>query len=378
MKIAVAKPNVTVPNTAFQAQARLWEFVAREYGCDVTIFADAALNYRNGQVRVARVGRIGGRFWFPPYPGLLPRLLPYDVVVTADPSIYPYPLWAALAAGLGGARLILDTSVTLPVPRKDTWNGRLILRLARAVFDRADRVIVPTPLTTRRFQQLGLLSEGSARVVELGHPVDTALFCPADATRRHSRVNILSVGNLIFEKGHQFVLEALAGLLRRGDSVRLIIAGEGPHRPALAELCHRLQIADKVRFLGLVQHDELAAVFRESHIFVHHPVATEDWEEYFGVVAVEAMACGLPLVASDCGAMRHVVPESAGFIVPQKDVAALGRMVSLLVENPRLARQMGAAGRAHVCQRYSLQEVARILYEGVLSSTQAPMEAALV
>lgn len=378
VRVAVAKPETTLDNTAFQAQAGLWEFVAQEYGCEVAIFGDAALNYRNNQLRVEHVHKVGGRFWFPPYPGLLAQLVPYDVVVTADPSIFPYPLWAAMAASIGRARLILDTSVTLPVPRRDTWNGRIILRLAKAVFDRADKVIVPTPLTTRRFVQLGLLAEGSPKIVELGHPVDTALFRPGDGVGRKSPINILSVGRLIFEKGHQFAIEALADLLRQGSRVRFLIAGEGPYRQALEELCRRLQIAQKVRFLGLVNHHELAALFQECQIFVHHPITTREWEEYFGVAVVEAMSCGLPVVVSDCGAMRHIVPEGAGFIVPQGGLDVLREKVQLLVEDLSLRAQMGALGRAHVSQRYSLQEVARRLYGRVLSKAQPSMERARV
>lgn len=378
MKVAIAKPNVTVANTAFQAQARLWEFLAREYGCDVTIFADAALNYRDGGLPVERVRRIGGRFWFPPYPGLLPGLIPYDVLLTADPTIYPYPLWTAIAAVAGRSRLILDTSVTLPAPPRDTWSGRLILRLAKAIFDRAHGVIVPTPLTAQRFVQLGLLAEGSPKVVEMGHPADTALFRPGDGAGLESPLNVLSVGKLVPEKGHQFVIEALADLFRRDDRLRLLIAGEGPYRRALEDLCRRLRVAEKVRFLGLVDHDRLAAVFRECQIFVHHPVTTDEWEEYFGVVVVEAMSSGLPVVVSDCGAMRHIVPDGAGFVVRQRDIEALREKVRLLTEDAALRGEMGAAGRAHVCRRYSLQAIARRMYERVLSDASAVVEGAHV
>jgi glycosyltransferase involved in cell wall biosynthesis len=378
VKIAIAKPDVTLANTAFQAQARLWEFVARDYGYDVTIFSDAALDYRDGGLPVERVRRIGGRFWFPPYPGLFPGLIPFDVLLTADPSIYPYPLWTAIAAVAGRSRLILDTSVTLPVPSRDTWRGRLILRMARAIFGRADRVIVPSPLTERRFVRLGLLSEGSPKVVEMGHPADTALFRPGDGATPESPLNVLSVGKLVPEKGHQFVIQALAGLLRRDDRLRLLIAGEGPYRRALEMLCRALQIAEKVRFLGLVEHDQLAAVFRECQIFVHHPVTTDEWEEYFGVVVVEAMSSGLPVVASDCGAMRHIVPGGAGFIVPQRDIEGLRGKVRLLVEDAALRHEMGAVGRSHVCRRYSLQAIGRRMYERVLSDTSAVVEGAYV
>ncbi|OGO03793.1 MAG: hypothetical protein A2Y91_06050 [Chloroflexi bacterium RBG_13_54_8] len=287
-------------------------------------------------------------------------------IVTADPSLYPYAIWAAIAAKASRSRLVLDTSVTLLTPARTTRSGRLILRLAKAIFDLAHRVVVPTPLTAERLAKLGLLPETSNKVVELGHPVNTDLFRPRNTPPADSGIDILSVGKLIYEKGHHIVIHALADLLKSRADLRLRIVGDGEYRRVLEELCHRYGVADKVSFLGLVPNEKLADIYRTCDIFVHHPVAVDTWEEYFGVAVVEAMSSGLPLVVSDCGALRHVVPESAGFIVRHQDPAILRGKVKLLMENPQVRDDMGAQGRAHVCQRYSLPEIARKCYEKAL------------
>ncbi len=139
MRIAVVEPDAARNDTAFQAQARMWEFIARKYGCSFTVFADRELGYRNERLRVRTLRRIGGRFWCPPYPALLAQLGGYDVILTGDPSLYPYAFWAAIAARASGSRLVLDTSVTLLTPPRETRRGRLILRVAKAVFDLAHR-----------------------------------------------------------------------------------------------------------------------------------------------------------------------------------------------------------------------------------------------
>ena len=366
MRIAVVEPDSALNNTAFQAQTRMWEFIAREYSCRFTVFADRRLKYRSDGLEVRAVRRIGGRFWFPPYPALLAELRGYEVIVTGDPSLYPYAIWAALAAKVRRSRLVLDTSVTVIAPSGATWKERLVLRLAKAISGLAHRVIVATPLAAERLTRLGLLPEASDKVVELGHPVDTELFRPSDTLPSRSAINILSVGKLIYEKGHHIVIEALAGLLRDHPDMRLLVAGEGPDRQALEQRCRECGVADKVSFLGLVPNERLAEIYRACDIFVHHPVAGESWEEYFGVAVVEAMSSGLPLVVSDCGSLRHVVPQGAGFIVGQGDAEGLREKVKLLTDNPQLRHDMGAQGRAHVCRRYSLPEVARRCYEKAL------------
>ena len=366
MRIAVVEPEAAQNNTAFQAQTRMWEFIAQEYGCSFTVFADRGLKYRNERLEVRTLRRIGGRFWFPPYPALLAQLRGYEVIITADPSLYPYAIWAAMAAKASKSRLILDTSVTLLTPARETRRGRLILRLAKAIFDLAHKVIVPTPLTGERLARLGLLPEGSSKVVELGHPVNTDLFRPRNTPPADSCINILSVGKLVYEKGHHIVIEALAGLLKDHAELRLLIAGDGQYRRTLEEICHKHGVAHRVSFHGLVPNEQLAETYRECSIFVHHPIAVDWWEEYFGVAVVEAMSSGLPLVVSDCGSLRYVVPQSAGFIIGQNDSEILREKVQLLMENSQLRDDLGAQGRAHVCQRYSIPEIARRCYEKTL------------
>lgn len=360
VRVAIVKPDVAQNNTAFEAETRMWGFIAREYGHEFTIFADRRLKFRSEGLEVRNLRRLGGKtILFPPYPALVTQLRRYEVIVTADPSCYTYAIWAALAAKVRNSRLVLDTSLTMMAPSGETWKERLLLRLAKAIFDLAHRVIVPTPLAAERLTKLGLLPEASNKVVELGHPVDTNLFRPRDTPPADSAVNILSVGKLIYEKGHHIVIEALADLLRNHANLRLLIAGEGTYRRSLEEICQQHGVADKVSFLGLVPNEQLAKIYRKCDIFVHHPIAVDSWEEYFGVAVVEAMSSGLPLVVSDCGSLPYVVPEGAGFAIPEGDREMLREKVKVLTESSLLREGMGAKGRAFVLQRYSVPEVVR-------------------
>ncbi len=148
----------------------------------------------------------------------------------------------------------------------------------------------------------------------------TALHADRPAPRRRDRLSlstqarvVASVGRLHPLKGHDLVIEAIAAL----PDATLLIAGSGPEGTALGKLARRLGVADRVRLLGQLAHDELPIVYSASDVLVLAS-SHEGWAN----VLLEAMACGTPVVATNVGGSREIVdaPE-AGMIVD----AATGR-----------------------------------------------------
>jgi len=123
---------------------------------------------------------------------------------------------------------------------------------------------------------------------------------------------------------------------------RLLLVGDGPSRQDCEELTRRLQITDRVQFLGT--SDRVAEILAESHIFV----LTSNWEG-LPISILEAMRAGLPVVSSDVGAIHEaVVQAEGGFLVPRGDGEALISKLSLLIQSPHLRAEMGHFNR----QRY--------------------------
>ena len=168
----------------------------------------------------------------------------------------------------------------------------------------------------------GLLREFPelTRVEVLPNGVDTELFSPAEVIpEERASLRVLSAGHLVTRKAHEFVLRGVAELVREGIDIHYTIAGDGPLRPALEALASEVGLAERVTFSGAYRHDELPAMLRETDLF-----ALPSWNEAFGVVYLEALACGVPVIAaSDGGATTFVSDGIDGYLVPPRDVDAL-------------------------------------------------------
>ncbi len=156
---------------------------------------------------------------------------------------------------------------------------------------------------------------------------------------------ILSSGRLVnAQKGHDVVLRALALLGWRDHSaVEYRIAGVGPDEGALRKLASALGLGDVVRFLGWLEPEQMAAEFAQATVFAHPSPAHEP----YGVVVLEAMAAGLPVLASDCtcSAIDRITSGFNGFIHPAGDAESLARQFLFLRENPVTALEIGRAAR---------------------------------
>jgi len=97
-------------------------------------------------------------------------------------------------------------------------------------------------------------------------------------------------------------------LLESGDA-ELRFLGKGPIRPLIEREARQRGIRSNIEFLETVPHNQVPATLREADIFVNHAVAIDSWEEYFGAANLEAMACGLPTVVTDCGGILYVIRD---------------------------------------------------------------------
>ena len=131
---------------------------------------------------------------------------------------------------------------------------------------------------------------------------------------------LLSVGNLLENKGHHIAIQALVDL----PAFRLVIAGEGPHRSALESLVHQTNMTSRVQFLGRVEQDELAKCYSAADILVL-PSSREGWPN----VLLESMACGTPVVATGVGGIPEIVTSNdAGRLLPVRTAACVVAAVS--------------------------------------------------
>ena len=130
----------------------------------------------------------------------------------------------------------------------------------------------------------------------------------------------------------------------------LAVAGDGPEREALAALAAQLGVSERVRWLGLLPHPDVFRFLRAVDAF-----AMPSRYEGFGLAAVEAMAAGLPVVASKVDGLEEVVDHGCtGFLVPTEESEPLSRAIVNLLSDPARARPMGLAGRKRVESLFSM------------------------
>ncbi|RLF06421.1 MAG: hypothetical protein DRK00_01640 [Thermoprotei archaeon] len=168
---------------------------------------------------------------------------------------------------------------------------------------------------------------------------------------------VFFAGRHVYEKGVDVLLEAARIILSRRRDVKFVIAGDGPMRLHLMWLASRYGLGDKVFFTGRLRDDELYRAYKLADI-----VVIPSRYEPFGIVALEAMASGKPVVASNVGGLSEVVVNGeTGLLVPPEDPEALARAIEELLENPRLAEEMGVRGRRRVEELYRWDKIVRFL-----------------
>jgi glycosyltransferase involved in cell wall biosynthesis len=162
-----------------------------------------------------------------------------------------------------------------------------------------------------------------------------------------------TVGRLQPVKGTRYLLEAFTQLAAVHEDVVLLLVGDGPERASLQVLAQQLGIAKSVRFLG--DRQDVSRCLHTMDVFVLPSI----WEGMPNA-ALEAMAVGLPVVATAAGGTPEVVVDGVtGLLVPPRDPDALARAVARLLRDSDLRRTMGQAGRVRAKQRFSIEETVR-------------------
>ncbi|WP_404443942.1 glycosyltransferase [Microbacterium marinum] len=184
---------------------------------------------------------------------------------------------------------------------------------------------------------------GAARVIPLGHDPDefapAAASDPSTGSPAHTVVGF--VGRLVPEKGVRLLLDAVASQ----PTLHARIAGGGPLADELATEVRRRGLGDRVELLGPIDPSEVSEFYRSLHVLAVPSVPTAQWTEQFGRVAVEAMASGIPVVASTAGALPDVVGD-AGILVPPADAQALAQSILVAARDAAAIRVRGLARAA--------------------------------
>lgn len=188
--------------------------------------------------------------------------------------------------------------------------------------------------------------------------VDTKMFRPAST---ECDPVILFVGRLVERKGPDFLIRAAAQVQNEMPEAELVVIGDGPLR---AELEKQAKMSlRRYRFLGMRSHEEVAEWMNRASLFCAPSVKMPSGEEEaFGMVYAEAMAMEKSVVAFDSGGVSEVVSHGyTGFLAPERDWRGLAQYLFVLLQDARLRRRFGLAGRERVMRRFNLEQRTKVL-----------------
>jgi glycosyltransferase involved in cell wall biosynthesis len=328
---------------ASEWELRPWEQLAPDYAVSLLVpegnlYATSALKLERVSVRTlgdrlpgGRIGHLATRAVGERYIGLREQLAGSDIVHAAELG-YWFSAQAARLKSELGFKLVLTVWETLPF--RNAYRNVRTRRYRRETLQAADLFLA----TTDRARQALLLEGARDEQIMVCPPgIDMDRFATGqDGSPRPDGAHVvLSIGRLVWEKGHQDLLRAVALLRRRGrDDVRVELVGTGPERGRLERVADDLGLADVVVFRGNVPHRELPGLYARASCLVLASLPTPFWEEQFGMVLAEALAARVPIVASRSGAIPEVLGDDGSLVAPGDWVG----LAAALAEGPLAAR----------------------------------------
>jgi glycosyltransferase involved in cell wall biosynthesis len=316
---------------------------------------------RDGDIRVHRIGTLATMASASICPTMVSaiRNTPADIVHLHSPN--PTAVLSYLASGHRDRLVVTHHS--------DIIRQR-VLKLAyepwlRQLMSRADAIISFSP---NYIESSNILSRHRDKCYVIPHGIDARRFqtpdpqAVADINDRYGYRIVLGVGRLVYYKGFEYLIRAVAG-----TNATLLIIGTGPLRDQLQQLARSLGAADQVHFLGDVP--VVTPYYHAARIFA---LASTARSEAFGIVQLEAMACGTPVINTqlESGVPFVSLDTVTGMTVPPADVSSLRQSIQRLLRDDTLHQQFAQAARERVEHLFSLEKMASRtleLYEDVLA-----------
>lgn len=291
------------------------------------------------------------------------------------------PAWALSVCGLGKPVVIhCATRALVERRRRDSISKGLVASWRRLMTKRTDElerlalrsanaVLVMNPWMLEYVR--GVTSGSNASVHFAPPGIDAACFHPVSRDL-HNHQYVLCVGRLDDpRKNIMLLLEAFAGLSDvRKSRTRLVLAGLSGPGEAFWARAAALNLTKHIEFVGMPTTEELVRLYQHASVF-----ASSSDEEGFGVVLLEAMSCGLPVIATKSGGPESIVSDGLdGFLVERNDAPDMSTKLELLLSDQQLNQRMGEAARRTILQRYALEIVESSflsVYDELLSRVRA-------
>ncbi|WP_045826089.1 glycosyltransferase family 4 protein [Teredinibacter turnerae] len=235
-----------------------------------------------------------------------------------------------------------------------TFNSKLVKSLKKYALDNAEVIIANSSSSRKTAEELSARITDKICVIPTGAtPVDT------DSNNnmwyeKKLHTSIIFVGRIVLEKGLPYLLKALAAVQLK-HQVKLTVVGDGPELANCIQEANDLGINRSVTFVGAAPHNEVYRHLQRADIFVGPSITLSNgWTEAQGNTFVEAMLCGLPVIASNIGGIPDaVINGETGLLVEEKSHTEIAEAITKLIENPELRIRLSNNGQKHALENFS-------------------------
>lgn len=269
---------------------------------------------------------------------------------------WPFPLGIAgyLGAKVSKGKLVLKFySAELAFALKGPFPFKKILKkILKSIIKKADLIVANSSYTKNLLHNF--YSEIQAEVI----PEGISVVPKASEKKEENSKKILFVGRLVERKGVEYLIRAMP-LVAEQLEVKLDIIGEGELRTKLEGLSNSLGLKDKVNFAGRVKEELLDKYYRDCDLFVLPAIVDHKGDtEGLGMVLVEALSYGKPVIASAVGGIVDIIKDQeTGLLVPEKDEKALAQAIVSILKNPSRAKELVTAGYQHIKKYFDWDKI---------------------
>ncbi len=226
---------------------------------------------------------------------------------------------------------------------------KMITPLILRIWEKADFVIA----NSQGLRALALTSGPKKEIGVIYNGIDTEEFFPAPEKKNPEHFTIICVSRVTPRKGVRFLVQATKILTSRYHNVRLLVVGDGNERTSLEQLARGIEIQDKVDFVGAISHEDVAPYYHKANVFV-----LPSLNEGMSNTILEALASGLPIVATDTGGTKELVNDGVnGLIVKMRNPDDIAAKIEKIILDHDLELSMNLASRA-LAEKLSWSNVA--------------------
>ena len=304
--------------------------------------------------RLSYLGRIANTNITPQLPLILSQE-DYDIIHTHIPTPWSAD-WSAVLSKIKNKPLVITY-------HNDIIGEGIVDYIARfynstflkLLLKRADKIIITQP---SYLKSSDYLRDYQDKIEVIPNGVDVDKFQPRKTFNDDYTIFFLSLLDEFHRyKGLDYLLKTLQIVKKEIPNFKLVVGGKGVLVDYYKKMAASMGLVDNVEFTGFISDDEIVGYYNQANVFVLP--STSSLQEGFGIVALEALACQIPVITTDIvGVAEDLVAVNGGLVVPPKDVVKLAEAIIIIFKDRELQKEMGKRGRKLVMEKYTWKSVA--------------------